>query len=409
MRSDAAAGAASARMCFVLNDVFILAAVVSIDNPIAASPTALWSWLGLGLLSFLLYFSISLIGPGYVDGHHRERSKEREEVPLLAYPDADLEASNRIAGNHIPHHDVDVDVDDVDVDDVDGVDDDGVDGCGVDGVDGYGVDDGVDEGSGVGMGGGPDGMGGVLWMLEEGKRRRKEEKRRRRRRGREEVGLRSRREGRRDGGEERERRDGRAKFEEPDPGWCKYCQAERPLRAKHCHQCLRCVHRFDHHCFWVGACVGEKNHVYFYAFLVVQTLIDVWTTLAFAESFVDVTPWINGNWIQLIVVLDAGGVGLIPLGLAGYHTYLILTGQTTWEDLRSHAIDYLRDFTLGSPFDRGVVGNVVSFFSRWAFWKWRPQVHHYLPRAVAFASRKASRRDVSVCENPWNNKYYACC
>ncbi|KAF3572041.1 hypothetical protein F2Q69_00061636 [Brassica cretica] len=41
---------------------------------------------------------------------------------------------------------------------------------------------------------------------------------------------------------------------------CGYCHVEQPPRAKHCHDCDRCVLQFDHHCVWLGTCVGQKNH-----------------------------------------------------------------------------------------------------------------------------------------------------
>ena len=65
-----------------------------------------------------------------------------------------------------------------------------------------------------------------------------------------------------------------AKVEFPKNRGCEICNiAELPYRAKHCHDCRRCVRKYDHHCFWVGGCVGELNHGKFLAFVVLQTIV----------------------------------------------------------------------------------------------------------------------------------------
>jgi len=59
------------------------------------------------------------------------------------------------------------------------------------------------------------------------------------------------------------------RFGEWEPGistLCRKCHAQRPERAHHCSICDRCVMRMDHHCPWVGNCVGLKNHKYFLLF-----------------------------------------------------------------------------------------------------------------------------------------------
>lgn len=43
-------------------------------------------------------------------------------------------------------------------------------------------------------------------------------------------------------------------------------------RAKHCKACYRCVRLMDHHCAWLGTCIGEDNHVPFLAYLIFQSL-----------------------------------------------------------------------------------------------------------------------------------------
>ena len=50
--------------------------------------------------------------------------------------------------------------------------------------------------------------------------------------------------------------------------YCSTCNIFRPPRSKHCNSCNVCVSKFDHHCPWTGCCIGERNHRYFFAFLV---------------------------------------------------------------------------------------------------------------------------------------------
>ena len=52
--------------------------------------------------------------------------------------------------------------------------------------------------------------------------------------------------------------------------YCTLCHLEMPLRTKHCKKCDYCVATHDHHCPWIGNCVGERNKARFYYYLIVQ-------------------------------------------------------------------------------------------------------------------------------------------
>ena len=38
----------------------------------------------------------------------------------------------------------------------------------------------------------------------------------------------------------------------PEKHFCEKCNIYQPTRTKHCDQCEKCVHKYDHHCFWIG-------------------------------------------------------------------------------------------------------------------------------------------------------------
>merc|ERR1719401_565766 len=51
---------------------------------------------------------------------------------------------------------------------------------------------------------------------------------------------------------------------------CEKCNVVQPRGCYHCEFCQVCVIGFDHHCPWMGKCIGKDNLCAFYTFIVVS-------------------------------------------------------------------------------------------------------------------------------------------
>ena len=57
--------------------------------------------------------------------------------------------------------------------------------------------------------------------------------------------------------------------------FCETCTIFRPKDAAHCNLCGNCVQGFDHHCVWLGTCVGKRNYrefLLFVASIIIESL-----------------------------------------------------------------------------------------------------------------------------------------
>jgi DHHC palmitoyltransferase len=127
--------------------------------------------------------------------------------------------------------------------------------------------------------------------------------------------------------------------------FCPTCRFYRPPRCSHCAVCDACVEKFDHHCPWVGTCIGRRNYQPYLTFiysasvscaLLIGLSVAVLVILSQREDaeFIEV---LKDQWAAAVVAVYCA-CGLIFVGaLSAFHTYLISTNQTTYEYFRHRA------------------------------------------------------------------------
>lgn len=178
--------------------------------------------------------------------------------------------------------------------------------------------------------------------------------------------------------------------------FCFTCKIFRPPRASHCSMCDNCVERFDHHCPWVGNCVGKRNYKFFFMFLV---SLSIYCSYLFAfvvthlvmlsqgeESFISAMKKSPASILEAIVCFFS--IWSI-VGLTGFHSYLVASNQTTNEDIK------------GSFSSRSGQGN-VNPFSEGSVWKNCAAV-----LCGPFHPSLINRRGVIIPEPPASDKYGA--
>ncbi|KAE8697751.1 putative protein S-acyltransferase 3 [Hibiscus syriacus] len=140
--------------------------------------------------------------------------------------------------------------------------------------------------------------------------------------------------------------------------FCETCLLYRTPRASHCSICNNCVQRFDHHCPWVGQCIGERNYTFFICFISSSTTLCIYV---FTCSWVNILKQDCGFWTavsrdvtSVILILYCFIVFWFVGGLTVFHFYLISTNQTTYESFR-----YRYD-RKANPFNKGILRNFRS-------------------------------------------------
>ncbi|GMJ07543.1 TIP GROWTH DEFECTIVE 1 [Hibiscus trionum] len=156
--------------------------------------------------------------------------------------------------------------------------------------------------------------------------------------------------------------------------WSQLCATCKPLRAKHCSTCDRCVEQFDHHCPWVSNCVGKKNKLDFFLFLVLEVsamLITCGVTIARIVQ----DPWAPSSffpWMNYSVSHHIGAISFLIVNFFLFFGVAALTvvqasqisrNITTNEMANVMRYSYLRGAggRFRNPYDHGCRKNCSDF------------------------------------------------
>jgi len=153
--------------------------------------------------------------------------------------------------------------------------------------------------------------------------------------------------------------------------YCTTCNIYRPPRCTHCSVCENCIERFDHHCPWLGNCIGKRNYWLFFSFVTTTGTLNVTVLGTSVGHLAAITQDIKALYgkgggdafvqsmreepITVALAVYSAAIVWFTVGLCLYHSYLICTNQTTYEQIKGV---YSSGTNPQNPFYRGILGNI---------------------------------------------------
>ncbi|KAG9439241.1 hypothetical protein H6P81_019406 [Aristolochia fimbriata] len=140
---------------------------------------------------------------------------------------------------------------------------------------------------------------------------------------------------------------------------CKICKHFRPPRSCHCAVCDNCVERFDHHCPWIGQCIGLRNYRYYLLFISSGLFLFIYFFSFSCERMkIRMSSTGAGIFDTAVNTPEAAALALFSMaaivflgGLTLYHAYLVMLNQTAYEN-------YKQRKDTPNPYNKGILSNI---------------------------------------------------
>ena len=147
--------------------------------------------------------------------------------------------------------------------------------------------------------------------------------------------------------------------------YCYTCFHFRPPRTSHCAECDNCVENFDHHCLWMGTCVGKRNYKYFYFVIFLTTLCSIFQLFSSGGYILyhfkqkDFKTAQSKYIVITLVFVAFFNIMFIIFFLAKLfyiHTWLLTRGLTFYEYIRKKYLVTLKI----RPYSRTICTNIYN-------------------------------------------------